>query len=132
MFETLPDLHTYIDPSQLTDDLGGSLQYDHKEWIQHRAAIEKFSANTTQIGSTIRALCSRLQEAEFPNDVVTTEALIQSTNISKAEIKDDLKNTIKHGEILLACFKGSPPRDLSFEEEDGEKELRRSTGGSLC
>ena len=37
MFETLPDLHTYIDPSQLTDDLGGSLQYDHKEWIQHRA-----------------------------------------------------------------------------------------------
>ena len=40
MFETVPDLHTYIDPSQLTDDLAGSLKYDHKEWIQHRAVSD--------------------------------------------------------------------------------------------
>ncbi|KAI0240761.1 Guanine nucleotide exchange factor DBS [Lamellibrachia satsuma] len=132
MCETIGELHTHIDPSQLTDDLGGTLLYDHKEWIQHRAAIEKFSANTTQIGNTIRELCSRLQEAEFPNDVTTTETLIQSTTVSKAEIKDDLKNTIKHGEILLACFKGSPPKDLSFDEEDGEKRTTCGTSDAIC
>ena len=46
-------------------------------------AIEKFSANTTQIGTTIHKLCRLLQEAEFPNDVLSTETLIQSTDVSK-------------------------------------------------
>ena len=44
MCETLNDLHAHVDPSQLTDDLGGSLRYDHSEWIQHRAVSQRLLA----------------------------------------------------------------------------------------
>ena len=40
MFQTnltsLDGLHKYIDPSQLTTDLEGSLTYDHGIWIELR------------------------------------------------------------------------------------------------
>ena len=32
----LADLHEYIDRSQLTSDMGGTLIYSHHEWIQQR------------------------------------------------------------------------------------------------
>jgi len=31
------ELRGHVDRSQLTADLGGVLQYDHRQWIQHRA-----------------------------------------------------------------------------------------------
>lgn len=33
---SLIDLHEYIDNTQLTGDMGGSLVYSHHEWIQQR------------------------------------------------------------------------------------------------
>ena len=34
---SLDELHQLVDPSQLTEELGGSIVYDHSVWIQHRA-----------------------------------------------------------------------------------------------
>ena len=68
-------------------------------------ALEKFSANTSQIAETLRQLCSRLGETEFPNDVVQTETLIQDHEVARKEVNEDLDSTIKHGEVLLGCFK---------------------------
>jgi len=33
---SLSDLHEFVDTSQLTPDMGGSLIYSHHEWIQQR------------------------------------------------------------------------------------------------
>ena len=79
-------------------------------------AIEKFSANTTQIGHTLRTLCQRLQETEFPNDVTSTEALILSHESERSEVKEDIRTTLRHGEILLGCFK-------SVQQPEGEEEV---------
>lgn len=33
---TVSQLHSYIDPNQLTEELGGSLQYSHRLWLHNR------------------------------------------------------------------------------------------------
>jgi hypothetical protein len=37
MLNSADELCDYIDKDQLTTDLGGTLVYNHHEWIQHRA-----------------------------------------------------------------------------------------------
>ena len=37
MFSSVEELHAHIDRDQLTEDVGGTLSYNHQEWIQHRA-----------------------------------------------------------------------------------------------
>lgn len=36
MLSSVADLHSYIERSQLTQELGGSQYYCHKTWISHR------------------------------------------------------------------------------------------------
>lgn len=36
MLSSVPELHGYIDKSQLTEDLGGTLDYSHTRWLCHR------------------------------------------------------------------------------------------------
>ncbi len=62
-------------------------------------AIEKFAANTSSIGQTLRTLCEKLAETEFPNDVPSTEQLIIEHETQRKVIKEDLDSTIKHGEV---------------------------------
>ncbi|ELU03898.1 hypothetical protein CAPTEDRAFT_228658 [Capitella teleta] len=68
-------------------------------------AIEKFSANTSQVGESLRGLCDRLQQTEFPNDVPQTEKLIGEQSGAQRELHTDLGDTIRHGEILRGCFR---------------------------
>ena len=35
MLSSVPELHSYIDKSQLTEDLGGTLDYCHTRWLCH-------------------------------------------------------------------------------------------------
>lgn len=36
MLSSVTELHTYIDRSQLTQELGGMQEYCHEKWISHR------------------------------------------------------------------------------------------------
>ena len=36
MLGSVPELHGYIDKSQLTEDLRGTLDYCHSRWLCHR------------------------------------------------------------------------------------------------
>lgn len=38
-------LTRYIEPCQLTDDFGGSLEYDHSDWLNKRLVGEKETMN---------------------------------------------------------------------------------------
>ncbi|XP_029967988.1 SEC14 domain and spectrin repeat-containing protein 1 [Salarias fasciatus] len=42
-------LTRYIEPSQLTDDFGGSLDYDHSDWLSKRLVFEKFTKESTSL-----------------------------------------------------------------------------------
>ncbi|XP_072252663.1 SEC14 domain and spectrin repeat-containing protein 1 [Leuresthes tenuis] len=42
-------LTRYIEPCQLTDDFGGSLEYDHNDWLNKRLVFEKFTKESTSL-----------------------------------------------------------------------------------
>ncbi|XP_063174187.1 SEC14 domain and spectrin repeat-containing protein 1 [Candoia aspera] len=42
-------LTRYIEPCQLTEDFGGSLTYDHMDWLNKRLAFEKFTKESTSL-----------------------------------------------------------------------------------
>lgn len=44
MLNSVSDLHGYIDKSQLTEDLGGTLEYRHSQWINHRTVSTNLCA----------------------------------------------------------------------------------------
>ncbi|XP_018417114.1 PREDICTED: SEC14 domain and spectrin repeat-containing protein 1 [Nanorana parkeri] len=39
----------YIEPSQLTEEFGGSLTYDHMDWLNKRLVFEKFTKESTSL-----------------------------------------------------------------------------------
>lgn len=42
-----------VDPSQLTDDFEGSLDYNHEEWIELRVSLEEFMSNAVHLLSKL-------------------------------------------------------------------------------
>uniref|UniRef100_A0A8C6WSB2 SEC14 and spectrin domain containing 1 n=1 Tax=Neogobius melanostomus TaxID=47308 RepID=A0A8C6WSB2_9GOBI len=42
-------LTRYIEPCQLTDDFGGSLDYNHSDWLGKRLVFEKFTKESTSL-----------------------------------------------------------------------------------
>ncbi|KAG8559476.1 hypothetical protein GDO81_017350 [Engystomops pustulosus] len=42
-------LTRYIEPSQLTEEFGGSLTYDHMDWLNKRLVFEKFTKESTSL-----------------------------------------------------------------------------------
>lgn len=49
-------LTRYIEPSQLTDDFGGSLDYDHSDWLNKRLVTTAFILDLVQMLSTSVAM----------------------------------------------------------------------------
>ncbi|XP_071036911.1 guanine nucleotide exchange factor DBS isoform X2 [Parasteatoda tepidariorum] len=98
-------LHQYIEVSQLTVDLGGTISYNHEEWIQQRVAVENFTTNLQDISASLRELTQRLQETEFPNDVQSTLSLLEDQGGEYQSLKEDIRCAAMHGETLLNCIR---------------------------
>lgn len=45
-----------VDPSQLTDDFEGSLDYNHEEWMDLRVSLEEFMSNAVHLLSRLEDL----------------------------------------------------------------------------
>ncbi|KZS15196.1 putative Guanine nucleotide exchange factor DBS [Daphnia magna] len=105
----LDELHQRIDSSQLTIELGGCLFYDHQEWIDTRVSVESFSANTADISAALRKFSRRLQDTELPNDVQSTQAVLQHQGQEYASLKMELNNANAQGETLLNLIKKPAP-----------------------
>ncbi|XP_019620374.1 PREDICTED: guanine nucleotide exchange factor DBS-like [Branchiostoma belcheri] len=88
MLNSVSELHEHLDRSQLTEELGGFIRYEHHDWIEQRSAIEKFASNTHDIAKTLQQLGTELAETELPNDIVTTESLLEQQRKQKEEIKE--------------------------------------------
>lgn len=49
-------LSKLVDPSQLTDDFEGSLDYNHEEWMDLRVSLEEFMSNAVHLLSRLEDL----------------------------------------------------------------------------
>lgn len=54
-----------VDPSQLTDDFEGSLDYNHDEWMELRVSLEEFMSNAVH-------LLSRLEDLQVKHGAVNS------------------------------------------------------------
>ncbi|CAL8288235.1 unnamed protein product [Lota lota] len=70
-------LSRLVDPSQLTSDLGGSLEYDHVEWTELRLGLEEFSGAAGQLLSQLEQLDTGLARVPEPQDVEEARRLVE-------------------------------------------------------
>ena len=68
-------------------------------------SVESFSANTSDIAAALRKFSRRLQDTELPNDVHTTQTVLQQQTHEYASLKKALRNANMQGETLLKLIK---------------------------
>uniref|UniRef100_A0A8C6JDM9 Uncharacterized protein n=1 Tax=Melopsittacus undulatus TaxID=13146 RepID=A0A8C6JDM9_MELUD len=112
MLNSVSDLHGYIDKSQLTRELGGTLEYGHSQWIHHRTAIENFAMTVKTTAQMLQTFGTDLAETELPNDVQCTEELLS----------DELKLAVKQGATLLTCIREPVTRSANCKLSSDELE----------
>ncbi|MGH0133719.1 UNVERIFIED_CONTAM: hypothetical protein FKN15_053342 [Acipenser sinensis] len=112
IFETsmvsVEGLTKLVDPSQLTDDFDGSLEYNHDEWIELRGSLEEFISSAVHLLSRLEDLQEMLAKKEFPVDVEGSRRLIdEHTQLKKKVIKAPVEELDRDGQRLLQCIRCS-------------------------
>ena len=78
------DLLIFIDSSQLTEDFGGLIVYDKVKWVQQRIEVEAFGAALQVLSKDLKSFTDSFHDLEYPNDVVSTEQLIETKVSAKS------------------------------------------------
>ncbi|XP_050988345.1 triple functional domain protein isoform X2 [Labeo rohita] len=105
-FETimvsLEGLTKVVDPSQLTPDFEGSLDYDHEEWIEVRVAFEDFTSNAARILSRLEELQDLVSQRELPSDLDgSRRAMEEHASLKKKVTKAPVEELDTEGQRLL-------------------------------
>ncbi|XP_068102365.1 kalirin isoform X5 [Hyperolius riggenbachi] len=110
IFETsmvsVEGLTKLVDPSQLTEEFDGSLEYNHEEWIELRVSLEEFFNSAVHLLSRLEDLQEMLARKEFPVDVEGSRRLIdEHTQLKKKVIKAPVEELDRDGQRLLQCIR---------------------------
>ncbi|XP_066097744.1 probable guanine nucleotide exchange factor MCF2L2 isoform X3 [Saccopteryx bilineata] len=129
MLNSVSDLQGYIDKSQLTEDLGGTLEYRHSQWINHRTAIENFALTLKTNAQMLQTFGARLATAELPGGVPSAEELLMSHTRQRDKLQDELKLLGKQGATLLSCIQEPatkpPASKLNLNELENAATMER-------
>lgn len=90
-------LSRLVDPSQLTSDLGGSLEYDHVEWTELRLGLEEFLGAASQLLAQLDQLEAGLNRLPEPQDVDEARKWVELRNGSA-------RTTAQDGESISVPF----------------------------
>uniref|UniRef100_G3U7R3 Kalirin RhoGEF kinase n=1 Tax=Loxodonta africana TaxID=9785 RepID=G3U7R3_LOXAF len=112
IFETsmvsVEGLTKLVDPSQLTEEFDGSLDYNHEEWIELRLSLEDFFNSAVHLLSRLEDLQEMLARKEFPVDVEGSRRLIdEHTQLKKKVLKAPVEELDREGQRLLQCIRCS-------------------------
>nr|XP_061838372.1 triple functional domain protein-like isoform X2 [Nerophis lumbriciformis] len=111
-FETtmvsLEGLTKVVDPSQLTADFDGSLDYNHEEWIEVRVAFEEFSGHATQMLTRLEEMQETVSRKDFPQDLEGARRMIEEhATLKKKVIKAPIEELDTEGQRLLQRIQSS-------------------------
>nr|XP_057902601.1 triple functional domain protein isoform X3 [Doryrhamphus excisus] len=111
-FETtmvsLEGLTKVVDPSQLTADFDGSLDYNHEEWIEVRVAFEEFSGHATQMLARLEEMQETVSRKDFPQDLEGARRMIdEHATLKKKVIKAPIEELDTEGQRLLQRIQSS-------------------------
>uniref|UniRef100_A0A667WSV3 SEC14 and spectrin domains 1 n=1 Tax=Myripristis murdjan TaxID=586833 RepID=A0A667WSV3_9TELE len=71
-------LTRYIEPCQLTDEFGGSLDYDHIDWLNKRLVFEKFTKESTSLLDELSVINERDKSSAVDKDKPADSNLLPS------------------------------------------------------
>ncbi|XP_053295886.1 SEC14 domain and spectrin repeat-containing protein 1 isoform X1 [Pleuronectes platessa] len=71
-------LTRYIEPCQLTDDFGGSLDYDHNDWLNKRLVFEKFTKESTSLLDELSIINDSDKSSSGDKEKLADSALLPS------------------------------------------------------
>ncbi|CAK6976856.1 guanine nucleotide exchange factor DBS isoform X1 [Scomber scombrus] len=132
MLSSVTELHAYIDPGQLTTELGGTQEYCHDSWISHRTAIEAFALMVKTTAQTLQAFGTELAETELPNDGEATTNLLHTHSLKKDKMKEDLQVALSQGGRLLECIneplQTDPEYSMTHDELENLATVQRLLG----
>ncbi|KAM6934154.1 guanine nucleotide exchange factor DBS [Xenentodon cancila] len=101
MLSSLTELHSYIDRTQLTQELGGTQVYCHEKWISQRTAIEGFALMVKKTAQTLQLFGTELAETELPNEIQATSILLSTHTTKRDKMKEDILVALGQGSRLL-------------------------------
>ena len=91
-----------LDPSQLTPDLHGTLQYDHSTWIEMRCAIEDFQALSHNLTCRLDSMRDDLSANDFADDVGSAKKAVDAhMEARRVILKVPVENAESVGQRLL-------------------------------
>ncbi|XP_055361024.1 LOW QUALITY PROTEIN: guanine nucleotide exchange factor DBS [Betta splendens] len=122
MLSSVTELHTYIDRTQLTQELGGTQEYCHEKWISHRVAIEGFAVMVKKTAQTLQMFGTELAETELPNEIQATTILLSTHTSKKDKMKEDLLVALGQGNRLLESINEPVARDPDHNMNQDELE----------
>ncbi|XP_062934356.1 probable guanine nucleotide exchange factor MCF2L2 isoform X2 [Cynocephalus volans] len=129
MLSSVSDLHGYIEKSQLTQELGGTLEYHHSRWINHRTAIENFALTLKTTAQMLQTFGACLATTELPRGMPSTEDLLMSHTRQQDKMQDELKLLTKQGATLLSCIQEpatkNPTSRLNLNELENVATMER-------
>ncbi|XP_074550713.1 guanine nucleotide exchange factor DBS-like isoform X1 [Halichoeres trimaculatus] len=122
MLSSVTELHTYIDRTQLTNELGGTQEYCHEKWISHRTAIEGFALMVKKTAQTLQCFGTELAETELPNEIQATTVLLSTHKSKKDKMKEDMLVALGQGSRLLESINEPVVRDPDHNMNQDELE----------
>ncbi|XP_075868965.1 triple functional domain protein isoform X3 [Nelusetta ayraudi] len=105
-FETvmvsLEGLTKIVDPSQLTADFEGSLEYNHDDWIEVRLSFETFASDAARALARLEELQDTLSQRDLPRDLEGSRRLMEEhAALKKRATKASVEELDGQGRRLL-------------------------------
>lgn len=105
---SLEGLTKVVDPSQLTHEFDGCLEYNHEEWIEIRVAFEDYISNATHMLSRLEELQDILAKKDLPQDLEAARSMIEEhSQLKKKVIKAPIEDLDLEGQKLLQRIQSS-------------------------
>ncbi|XP_071956261.1 uncharacterized protein [Antedon mediterranea] len=96
------ELHNHIDRSQLTEDLGGYLQYSHIAWLRFRSTVEPFFEKFQSLQPRLPIGFERMEELKKYNIGTQSTQLTQTRQAMLDEYRD-IREDIGIDHVLNHC-----------------------------
>ncbi|KAG7326913.1 hypothetical protein KOW79_010314 [Hemibagrus wyckioides] len=91
-----------VDPSQLTADLDGTLEYDHVEWTELRVSLEEFTCGALHLLSRLEELQETISRQEMAADAEEARRLLEEhARLRKSATKAPVDELEQEGQRLL-------------------------------
>ncbi|NP_001314918.1 kalirin RhoGEF kinase b isoform 1 [Danio rerio] len=91
-----------VDPSQLTGDLEGTLEYDHVEWTELRVSLEEFTGGALHLLSRLEELQEVLSRQELASSAEEARKLLEDhARLRKTMAKAPVDELDQEGQRLL-------------------------------